>query len=166
VRERLEIDRTARGNLLVPLGGQLDDRGFLFASLELAADAGGEAPHDLVLLDRAQVDEHDDAVAEQGGDAVGAGAEREGRGRQGIAALEPGDIEAVTDQERAGGDAVTGRERERRGHRVRPGAAQAGNIAVIARSPKGDESRASRVSPGLPRFRLSRSALRRTSNPP
>ena len=107
-RELLEEDRAARRDLVVPVGRELDDRGLLLVAGELADDALAQAADDLVLLERREADQHRDAVAEEGDEAVLAGPEGEGGRGEHVAALEPGDVEAVAQQERAGGDPRSG----------------------------------------------------------
>ena len=78
VESCLMIDRAAGRDLVVPVGRDLDDRGLLLVAGELAPDALAQAADDLVLLERRQADENGDAVAEEGDEAVLAGAEGEG----------------------------------------------------------------------------------------
>ena len=78
-------------------------------------DALAQAADHLVLLEGREADEHGDAVAEQGHEAVLPGPEGEGRRREDVAALEPGHVEAVAQEEGAGREAQVLHRRAGRG---------------------------------------------------
>src|SRR5215217_4232181 len=106
-REVSQIDRTARRNLVILVGGDLDDGRLLVVPHELAADPLAQRPDHIVLLQRRQADQDDDAVAEQSDESLLSSPEGERTRGQKIAALEPCDVESVADQKGAGSQART-----------------------------------------------------------
>ena len=108
--ERLQEDRAAGRDLVVAVGGKLDDGGLLLLARELADGARPERAQDLVLLQRRQADERHDAVAEHGREpgVARAGPEGEGSRGQHVAALQARGVDAVADQQRAGDDPRSG----------------------------------------------------------
>ena len=102
-RQVLERDRAAGHHLVVPLRRDLDGRGLVLDLGVAAGQARTDAADDLVLLDRRQPDQDDDAVAEQDGETGVADAKRKRRRRDEVAALEPCGVEALAQQEGAGG---------------------------------------------------------------
>ena len=55
-RERLQVDRAARRNLVLLVGGDLDDRALLLVARELADDPLPKRADDVVLLERRKPD--------------------------------------------------------------------------------------------------------------
>ena len=96
----------------------------LLVARELAGGARADRAQHLVLLKRRQADQRHDAEAEHGREAgvARAGPEGERRGREDVAALEAGGVDAVADQQRAGRDPGAGLRRvRRRRQRLGPG---------------------------------------------
>ncbi len=62
-----------------------------------------QAAQELILLQRIEADQDDDAVAEQDRHTIFIDAERQRRRGQHVAALEAGRVDAVRDEEGAGG---------------------------------------------------------------
>jgi hypothetical protein len=103
--ELLDVDRTSRRDLVVPIRRDLDDRGLLLVTGELAPDALTQAADDLVLLQRGEAHENSDAVTEEGDEALLSGPEGEGRGGEHVTALQTCHIEAVAQEQGAGREA-------------------------------------------------------------
>ena len=104
-RETLDLNRAAGRDRLVAVGGDFEDRGFVFEPVAQPADARLQLVEHVLLFERRQADHHRDAEAEQGDHAVGAGVESERQRGDHVGPLEPGRVDAVADEQRAGGQA-------------------------------------------------------------
>ena len=99
-RKALQADRTARGNLVLPFRGQLDDGDFLVAPRKLPRHAVVQAAKEFLLFQRIQPDQDHHAITEEYSDAVFIDAKRQRRRCQHVAALEARRIEAIADKKR------------------------------------------------------------------
>jgi hypothetical protein len=110
-------DRSA-GSHLVLTGQDFDRRGLGIDDGKRPVDARAQAAQHLVLGDRGEADQHDDAVAEQHRGAAFADAEGERDLGNEIAAFETGGVEPFAQQMDAGREAKAGHRGSHRRLRV------------------------------------------------
>ena len=107
--EVLDEDRAARAGSGRPSPAEFDDGGLFLVRANSPATRWRKLADHVVFLEGREADQNGDAIAEQGHKAVLADPEGEGRGGNHVAALEPRHVDAIAEQESAGGDAGSAR---------------------------------------------------------
>ena len=99
-RHRLQRDRAARKDLIVLVGGELDQDGF-FLAVDRADQARLQAAQNFVFFGRGEPHEDRDAIAEQRHKAFGAKFVGQRRSRDDAVVLKVRRVDAVAQEERS-----------------------------------------------------------------
>ena len=122
-RQVLDLDRAARGLLLVAVGRNFEHRRFVVAERPEPADARSQLRQQILFLERAQTNHHRNAEAKQSRHASFADAEGERQRGDHVGPLEAGGVDALANDERARRQARRSRRRRDVGHAVLYGGA-------------------------------------------